>query len=86
MTILYMIALKYNMIVYMLLAFNPSRKIKKKLIATEKELKTECPIVYLISAGMSAKVLLLRRSSYSLYYLLSVYTHMINMIKDLILR
>lgn len=86
MTILYMIALKYNMIVYMLLTFNPSRKIKKKLIATEKELKTECPIVYLISAGMSAKVLLLRRSSYSLYYLLSVYTHMINMIKDLILR
>lgn len=86
MTILYMIATKYNMIVYMLLTFNPSRKIKKKLIAIEKELKTECPIVYLISAGMSAKVLLLRRSSYSLYYLLSVYIHMINMIKELMMR
>lgn len=86
MTILYMIALKYNMIVYMLLTINPSRKIKKKLITIEKELKKECPIVYLISAGVSVKVLLLRRSNYSLYYLLSVYTHMINMIKDLILR
>lgn len=86
MTILYIIVSIYNTIVHMLLSFNPSRKIKKELITREEELKRECPVVYLISAGMSAKVFLLRRSGYKLYYILSVYTHMINMIKDLVMR
>lgn len=86
MTILYMIALKYNYIVHKLLSFHPSRKLKRELIAGEKELRRECPIVYLISAGMSVKTFLLRRSGYTLYYILSVYTHMINIAKDLIMR